>query len=208
MRGFVLWTLWNLFLAVVPVALGYAAARLGKLAGVRRNGWVWGGFVLLLVLWLAFVPNTCYLLTEWRHFLDRVDSRNLYLQAEQDRRMLVTIGVLALFYGLYSGFGALTLTLSIRPLEQLLRRWRLPFPVIAPVLFSLLSLGVYLGLIVRLNSWDLWTRPQAVWTSVAAAFQYPLLLAVIAAFALVLWALYEALDVWVDGVVARTGRSR
>jgi uncharacterized membrane protein len=159
MRGFIFWTLWNLFLAVIPVALGYVVAVVGKYAAARRNVALWCGFVAFLLLWLAFVPNTCYLITEWRHLLDRVDSRDLYQQSKQQPQLLIYICILGLFYLCYSGLGVLSFTLAIRPVERLLRQRRFPFLKVAPVLFSMLSLAVYLGLIVRLNSWDLWQRP-------------------------------------------------
>ncbi len=206
MRGFILWTLWNLFLAAIPVALGYAAAAVGRQARARRSAVMWCGFGVLGFLWLAFLPNTCYLITEWRHLLEFVDERDLYQQAERNPRLLFFISVLALFYVCYSGFGVLTLTLAIRPIERLLRQWRFSFPCLAPMLFLLLSLGVYLGLIVRLNSWDLWQRPAKVWASVAAIPQSSLLISAIIVFALLLWGLYEGLDLWVDGVKERIRR--
>lgn len=160
------------------------------------------------MLWLAFVPNTCYLLTEWRHFLSQVDSRNLYQRSQTEPRLLLRISLLALFYLGFSSFGAISLTLAIRPIEWLLRQWRIPFYIVAWPLFTLLALGVYLGLIVRLNSWDLWTRPLRVWHYIAEVPSRPTLLMAIAVFALFLWVLYEALDLWVDAFKERLRRSR
>ncbi len=185
------------------MVLGYAVGEIGKQAFARRNLVLWSCLAILSGLWLAFLPNTCYLITEWRHFLELVDSRNLSLRARTDRGLLFDINLWALFYLFFSGTGILLFTLAIRPVERLLRQWRVPFLLIAPFLFTLLSLGVYLGLIKRFNSWDLLARPGAIWTSVIAVPQRPMLVTSILIFALLLWGLYEAMDIWVDGVKER-----
>lgn len=208
MRAFAVGTLWNLWLAVIPILLGYMLSAVGRQAAIRRAPAWWGGTVLLGFLWLAFVPNTCYLITEWRHLLDAVDRNHLYTRGETDPQYLFAIGLFAFFYFCYSGFGVLALTLSVRPVEYLLRCWRCPFPLIALALFQLLSLGVYLGLILRYNSWDLWQRPSVVWATIAGIPFRPVLSLSIFVFGLVLWGLYEALDIWVDGVKERVLRFR
>jgi uncharacterized membrane protein len=199
-------TTWDLFLAAIPVALANGAATQGRRAIGQRKPLMWIAFAVLLALWLAFVPNTCYLLTEWRHFLNLVDSRNLYQRSQHQPGLLLQISLWALFYLGFSGFGAMALALAIRPIEKLLREWRIPFVLIAVPLFMLLSLGVYLGLIVRLNSWDLWTRPLHVWRYIAEVPSRPSLIAAIAVFGLFLWGLYEALDLWVDAFGQRLQR--
>ena len=64
---------WNLFLAVIPVALAFAIAR-GARRDMREAGRIrWGLWLPLGVVWLAFLPNSCYLLTEWRQLLRDAD---------------------------------------------------------------------------------------------------------------------------------------
>ncbi|HVF09950.1 MAG TPA: DUF1361 domain-containing protein [Abditibacteriaceae bacterium] len=195
--------LWNLLLATIPVVLGNCIGQIDQQLALRRNVMLRLGQILLFLIWLALLPNTCYLLTEWRHFLDIVDSQNLYLRAERSQRVLYDICVFAVFYLFYSGFGAMSLALSIRPVEQLLSRRRVKFFFIAPFLFTLLSLGVYLGLLLRFNSWDLLARPSRVWSSIMDIPHSPLLITSIVVFALFLWGMYEAIDIWVDGVRQR-----
>jgi uncharacterized membrane protein len=67
----------------------------------------------------------------------------------------------------------------------------------------LISLGVYLGLILRLNSWDLVSDPDSVFLPISKIPGNHLLLVVLVVFALFLWGLYEALDIWVDGMLLR-----
>lgn len=74
-----------------------------------------------------------------------------------------------------------------------IRVWAFPF-------FAIVSLGVYLGLVLRFNSWDLLVRPAAVWKAIMEITHRPLLAIFIAAFGLFLWVAYEALDIWIDGL--------
>jgi uncharacterized membrane protein len=107
---------------------------------------------------------------------------------------------------MYVMAGALSFALAIRPVHRLASRiglaawkWGIPF-------FGLMSLGVYLGLILRYNSWELLTRPGLILTSVWAAVQRPRLLLVILAFGGFLWAAYGMMDIWIDGFLARWSR--
>jgi len=196
--------LWNLLLAVIPVALGYA------LAGLLRRGLKLGGIIVLAlplaVAWLGFLPNTCYLLTEWRHLL--FDSRweQMLDSAHHSRVDMYHTAKWALFFLVYSGLGVILFVLGVRPMEHWLRsKGQLPY-LYAPFFFFLVSLGVYLGLIKRFNTWDLLHRPMFIWNvAVDGVTTMPILLA-IGIFALILWALYEAGDMWVDGVAARFKR--
>jgi uncharacterized membrane protein len=198
----------NSSLALIPVALAYTMLWVYRLRIRRliRNAVL----VVLAVAWLAFLPNTCYLLTEWRHFLLTVDQQNLFLQSTISKAAFSQLLALSMFYLAYSAFGILAFALSIRPVERIARSagattwfWGLPF-------FMALSLGVYLGLILRFNSWDLIQQPGDVWAQIAALGGRPLLAVFIVAFGVFLWGIYESVDIWVDGLAERwslvTGR--
>jgi uncharacterized membrane protein len=194
---------WNLFLAAIPVALGYFL--LWGLGGKGRRriipAWV---AAPLGVIWLAFLPNTCYLLSEWRHLL--IDQRWMGVVSaaqENDRYAMYTLARASLFFLGYSGAGVMMFVLAVRPIERFLRTAGISMIVVAPFLFWLTSLGVYMGLIVRLNSWDLWNRPAHVLDVAANAVTNSTLLGSITVFAILLWALYEAVDLWVDGLADR-----
>lgn len=196
--------LWNLLLAVIPVALGYALAWLLK-RGLKPVGLVLLAWPLAIA-WLGFLPNTCYLLTEWRHLL--FDSRwePMLDAAHRSPVDMYQTAKWAFFFLIYSGLGVFLFVLGVRPMEHWLRsKGQLPY-LYAPFFFFLVSLGVYLGLIERFNTWDLLGRPTFVWNvAVEGVTSRPKLFA-IGIFALILWALYEAGDIWVDGVAARFKR--
>jgi uncharacterized membrane protein len=202
-RYLLLNTLWDVFLALVPAALGW---WLGRGLGRSRNGraWLW---LPVGLMWLAFLPNTCYLLTEVRHYLEQnpyellgwpVDHRGI-------RRFLFWTG----FYLVFSGSGLLLFALSIRPVAEALRHRGWPLGAVLPVLFIGCALGVYLGLRLRLNSWDLLAQPGAVWEAAIDALLGPGVAgAYILAFALFLAAAYWVVDVWIDGFLLRWQRKR
>lgn len=196
--------LWNLLLAVIPVVLAYLLAWLLrkrlKLAGILLLA------VPLGIAWLAFLPNTCYLLTEWRHLLFDKRWEPLLDAGHENPAAMYGTAKWALFFLLYSGTGVFLFVLGVRPMEHWLRSTGQKSFLYAPFFFFLVSLGVYLGLVLRLNSWDLVRRPQfVVNVALEAVTSRPLLVA-ISVFAVLLWALYEGADIWVDGVRARFGK--
>ena len=198
--------LWNGMLAVIPVMLAYMIARIAR---PRNKSLPRKSFIcLLFLIWLAFLPNTCYLLTEWRHFLENVDGNNLFLRSQYEHLMLVKLTAMGIFYFIYSGFGMMTFALAIRPLARFASKRGIEVKFWACPFFMAMSLGVYLGLILRYNSWDLLAHPSAVWTTIVETGGRPLLMAFIGSFGVFLWMSYLAIDIWFDGLAERLGRAK
>lgn len=190
---------WNLLLATIPVLLAHAIPF-----AARRRGALWPGATWLLgALWLSWLPNTIYLLTEWRHWLEIVDNGQWATRAYDEPGLYFTICVWGAFFFLYALYGVFALTGAVRPVEALLRErgWK-PYQW-APPLFFAVAIGVYLGLILRFNSWDFVTRPGAIAGATANIFRRPVLLGSIGAFTLIQWALYEAVDLWWEALKER-----
>jgi uncharacterized membrane protein len=108
-----------------------------------------------------------------------------------------------LFFLCYSGFGVLCLVFAIRPAEQLLTKLHVQKPIWMAPLFLLMSFGVYLGLIVRLNSWDILVRPASVWQMLLYVLSSAVLMKTIVVFAFLLWIGYEIGNIWADGLMLR-----
>jgi uncharacterized membrane protein len=195
------WTLWNLSLAFAPVVMGWAVAAL--LARTKRSRLLWLVLLPVAIVWLAFLPNTCYLLTEWRHFLYDPQFQSLHDRADVFRPAMIKVAEWGLFYIAYSGFGMVCFTAAIRPVARQAARSKLMPNLWAAPFFFLVSLGVYMGLIVRLNSWDIIKRPGHVWEVAVSALTNPVLLKVIGIFGLLLWLVYFLMDAWADGLMAR-----
>lgn len=172
--------------------------------GIKPKGWIsWAAVGVVGVAWLLFLPNTCYLLTEWRHYLYTLGKTDLYLRSQQNSAATLLLMVYTAFYFIYSAVGMLAFALAIRPVERLARHlgmiswvWGLP-------LFGMTSIGVYLGLVLRFNTWDFLTMPDSIWDATTQIAHRPMLAGFVLLFALFLWFAYVAIDIWVDGFKAR-----
>lgn len=197
------WVLWNVFLAAIPVVAGYLLSMGATQFTIRRRFiplWCW---LPLLAVWFVFLPNTCYLLTEWRHFLADGNMPERLARADTDQSAMLSVAKWGLFFLIYSGVGAATFILSIRPIHTLLRRLRVPGWIPGVPFFFLMSFGVYLGLIVRLNSWDILNRPMHVWDETVSALSRFRLMEAVVVFAVLLWLLYLLGDLIADGLAYR-----
>jgi uncharacterized membrane protein len=188
------WTVWNLFLASLPVALARPLARriaAGRcLAGERAFGTVW-----LAAAWLLLLPNAPYLLTEIRHFVLDDGWRALTAEAHRDPAALRASAAWGGLFLLYGAVGLVCLTAALRPVERALRTRGARVGALRAVLFPLVALGVWLGLIPRFNSWDALVRPFDVLGAAVWAVTHVPTLACVLGFAAVLAGLHALLDV-------------
>jgi uncharacterized membrane protein len=191
----------NLTLALIPVILGLLIGWLSWRDTKFSTKWyLW---VPLIFLWVGFLPNTCYLLTEWRHFIDIITQNPEQIrQAPKSKEALLDFLALSTFYVVYSSLGLLTFSMALWPVAHWLKpqRW-------AKFLFFLIcALGVYLGLIKRLNTWDVWNHPHTVLNDSVIAVSHPFTVAMIILFSLVIWANYWVFEVFIDGFQLRLRR--
>jgi uncharacterized membrane protein len=169
---------WNLALAWIPLMLAVV---------------VWGGYrhgtpaSLLLVpgvLWLLFLPNAPYILTDFIH-LQGASGVPVWYDA-------ATIGASATT-GMLLGFASLYLMQAVAAsaVGERLVWW------FVLVVLGLSSIGIYLGRFQRLNSWDAVRRPGHIGDMALARardpFANPTLLAVTVGFTAALTATYLAL---------------
>lgn len=145
------WMMWNLFLAIVPLALSVWLFR-GKKPGDKRS-------ILWLVGFLAFVaflPNAPYVLTDLIHLVNdiRRDMASAWLIA----------AVLIPQYFLFMLIGFEAYVISVINVGHYMRQqgWGKYILWMELVMHGLNAIGVYLGRFLRLNSWDFLTRPNAV----------------------------------------------
>ena len=144
---------WNMFLAAIPVILGRIALRR------ERRGDSFITILPFLLLWLLFLPNGPYIVTDFIH-LGRSDVRLAY--------DVVLIAVCATA-GLVCTFR------SLRDVEEILERRIAVRPAIAISLVALFlsSYGIYLGRFIRLNSWDALLYPLPVARMVGEDLLFP-----------------------------------
>lgn len=148
------WLLWNLFLAWIPFLLAlllYERARAGAPLRV---------LVPLGLLWLVFFPNAPYLVTDLKHI-------------GGGGRVPVLYDVLLLSAGAWTG---LLLGLSSLFLVHVVVRRRLgarnAWGLVVGVL-ALSSFGIYLGRVLRWNSWDVVANPGPLGAQLVKGLLHP-----------------------------------
>jgi uncharacterized membrane protein len=147
--------LWNLLLAWVPYLCSLWAASL------RRRPSAHWRLLLPATLWLAFLPNAPYLLTDLMH-LGWADPPGWWYD----------VGLLVSFAWAGCFLAVASLRIMQRLVDQLAGRLAGRLLVAAAAL--LCGLGVYLGRFLRWNSWDLLLNPRAVLADVAVMLADPL----------------------------------
>ena len=133
---------WNLILALIPYLTGLVIQA--RSSDASR----WGS-LLLLGLWIMFLPNASYMLTDIGH-LSGVYSKLMWFD-------LIMLSSFALT-------GLLITLLSVFDIHQWLRGFlstRVSWLVVVSILYAC-GLGVYVGRFLRWNSWDVLSRPGAM----------------------------------------------
>lgn len=201
-EAFLRWLAVNLALALLPVLLGVLIPQAAHRLRGRKPAWIWLSLGPLLALWLLLLPNTCYLMTTLRHAVVAIDQDNLSLRAADPaaREELTFWIVIA---GVNLVIGMLTFVLAIRPVRQLAEEVGFRHLLLAPAFFLVVGLGVYLGLVERLNSWTVVTHPRRVLDALVAILQTPSQAGTVAALGLSLWLLYELLSMAFEGIAMR-----
>ena len=143
--------IWNMILALIA----YDAAVLTTIS--KKQKWL---YPLLLVVWLAFYPNTFYMLTDLVHMTWMGDT----LWNPVSMRLFMAF-VPSILFGVYCGIESWNI---LR--ERWKWTWWLDMLVVAALSY-LSSLAIYIGRYDRLNSWDLVTRPQLVVQKLLETFQ-------------------------------------
>ena len=142
--------LWNVFLAAVPAVLAVALFATAP----RRGVFWWSGFAA----WVLFLPNAPYLLTDVVHMIHDIQH------TRSDSWAYLVIATYGALFAFGLGSYALSLQLFRRFLHRI-GRSRLVAPAVL-VVHGLCVVAMYLGRVIRLNSWDVVTAPQHVAASV------------------------------------------
>jgi uncharacterized membrane protein len=145
---------WNLFLAWVPYRISSRITRTG-------NRFL---FVAGLIVWLLFIPNSFYILTDLYHLAD--NHRNSRVPEWFDLILIVSFALNGLLLGVRSTRQVEKL---LAPDASFLGRWVFLYPVM-----WLSAWGVYIGRVLRYNSWDIVASPVDLLGDIIRMIAHPL----------------------------------
>lgn len=147
---------WNLFLAWIPFVLGVAIRALH----LRRASTLL--LAPLFAVWLGFLPNAPYLVTDFIH-----------LRWRHSAPVWFDVTMLASFAWVGVGLGASSLRTCAHVVRA--RHGEIASACFVPFVAVATGFGVYLGRFVRLNSWDVAMRPGTVAMQVLSPLAHPFL---------------------------------
>ena len=137
---YLLFLLWNLFLATIPYSLSTIIKTDFRL---RRSNLKNLG---IIIIWLLFIPNTFYLITDFVH----LNPSNLY-------RYIFDFALLSSFTiaGFY--FGILSIHTIYKQIQFFYSNTISRIFLIS--ISYLCAFGIYIGRVLRFNSWDIISNP-------------------------------------------------
>jgi len=147
---------WNIFLVLIPLALYFLLKRFrlkAQFFGWHRHLVAW----LLLIVWLLFLPNAAYIITDIRHLLDYCPVGSPDNVCPQNAWMIM-------FFFVYGAFGWVAFYYLLKAMAELIKKihnnfWSRLFTILT---IPLVSLGVLLGLLNRYNSWEIFVFPLSL----------------------------------------------
>ena len=147
--------IWNLFLAWLPYMV---STWLQKRDLVYTNPLK---FVMVAFVWLLFIPNSFYIMTDLFHLGEHNNVPNWF-----DLALIISFAWDGLLLGI----------LSVRQMEKMMQQF-LPgireLFIIYPIMW-LNALGIYIGRYPRFNSWDILTNPIGLTAYILRMLWHPI----------------------------------
>jgi uncharacterized membrane protein len=185
--------IWNIFLAWLPLLFAW---RLVSVLGQK----LWSSWEALGIttLWLLFLPNTFYMVSDYIH-LGEVNKHNLLYDAV----MLTSFITVAVILGVCS--------LYLVHKEVIKRYPGRPSTVWLGSVMLLCSFAIYLGRDLRWNSWDILTNPGGLLFDISDRLMHPvtypemtlttgIFLVLIATFYGLAWSTIRLVSSWTNPV--------
>ncbi len=149
-----IYILWNIFLAFIPFIV--SSLVLFYYNRKRINNFL---FVLGMFVWLIFLPNAPYIITDFIH-LGEIRSIPILF----DILLIFSSATVGLILGAHSLFHV----------EQIfdMKFSKRKTSVIIMVIILLVSFGLYLGRFLRFNSWDIFINHTSLIKNVWNIFSY------------------------------------
>jgi len=137
---------WNLFLGILPLI--FAAFHYKKVGGKMFS-------VLWFILWIGFLPNAPYMITDFIHIADVGPKSILWMDS-------------IMLFG-FAWVGMICWLQSVSLIYETVRA-----KSFIPIISLLTAIGLYLGRYIRFNTWDALTQPLEIVKTVLDVFLNPL----------------------------------
>ena len=145
---------WNLFLAAIPYFISTKLEKKFPLKGYPLSQ------SLFFVVWILFIPNSFYILTDLFHLEFRRGSSLWF-----DLTLILSFAWNGLLLGV----------LSVSQMEKMVQRHlnrNVQILFIFPVMW-LIAFGIYIGRFMRFNSWDILTNPFELFENIGYMLLHP-----------------------------------
>ena len=145
------WIVWNLFLAFIPLILSF---WLYLRSNSKRHLLWW----LIFVIFILFLPNASYLLTDIIHLIEAIRAGySIWITT----LIFIPLHLLAIAIG-WEAYVISLINQSFYLRKQGKNRFVFTSELIT---HALSAVGIYLGRFRRFNSWDLITKPDILLAS-------------------------------------------
>lgn len=133
------WLFWNIFLAIIPFVISSILIYLNQKEKLKNYF-----FILMGVVWLLFIPNAPYLITDLIHIGVVRSVPVIY-----DAFLLFGVSWLGFYIWLNSTW----------QIESIIREKisKINTQMVMFLIILATSFGIYLGRFLRLNSWDIFS---------------------------------------------------
>ncbi|HLP20984.1 MAG TPA: DUF1361 domain-containing protein [Chitinophagales bacterium] len=165
----------NLILAWIPIGLAVLAGKQNK----------WWAFAPCFIAWLAFFPNSPYIITDLIHLKPRAAMPFWF-----DTVLMYSFAFTGLVLGMLSA------VIVYNKLKELTGRYTAQGIMMVVMLLS--GYGIYMGRVLRWNSWNILTHPTGIYYDTVARitdpFNYPRTYGMTLIFAALLWLVFSVFE--------------
>lgn len=155
---------WNILLLIIPFYCVIILFKYKKLTGFKKPLQKIFGFLLAFV-WLMFIPNSAYIISDVRHLLDYCPTHSPLRVCSQNAWMII-------FFFTYASVGWVSMVYLVNQMKkficELINKKIANYYIF--VIIPLISLGLLLGLVNRWNSWEIFIYPILLFNNIILYF--------------------------------------
>lgn len=144
---------WNLFLLLIPYFLVFYLIKYWELTGFKK---VYQKIIAFCVgfIWLIFIPNTAYIITDIRHINNSCFSNSVYMVCSENAWMIM-------FLFAYAVIGWVAFVFLLNQMKNFIGIIfdKKIAKIFINSVIPLIAWGVLLGLLNRWNSWEIFIYP-------------------------------------------------